>query len=178
LLDSYQQLPGYEAGRLAAATHIDSWIKSNAPASWTPGLVHGDYHFANVLFSPHAPELAAVIDWELASIGDPLLDLGHLLATWPGRAPDAITALPKAPGLPSKAEIVARYAWLSGRSLTDLTWYCVLATFRMAVLLEGTYARSRAGLASTAVGDTLGDMALTLLSRADDMTRNPDKTLN
>jgi aminoglycoside phosphotransferase (APT) family kinase protein len=176
-LESYAQMPGYESGRLAAVGGIRGWLEGNAPSGWTPGLLHGDYHFANVLFAPHGVELAAIVDWELASIGDPLLDLGHLLATWPGYDQGAITDRPKAPGLPSKAEVVARYAWLSGRSLADLRWYCVLACYRLAVLLEGTYARSRSGRAPRGIGDSMGKMALTLLFRADEMILDPSKML-
>jgi aminoglycoside phosphotransferase (APT) family kinase protein len=177
-LAGYQAVPGYDSGALGDVETLRGWLTDNTPGSWTPGLVHGDYHFANVLFAPHRPELAAVVDWELASIGDPLLDLGHLLATWPFHGAGSITNLPTAPGLPSRAEIIARYGWLTGRNLDHLVWYRVLACYRLAVLLEGTTVRARSGHADPAAGEMTRTMAVSLVTQGLEMVRDPSTMLD
>ena len=83
-LDGYGQFadwPGPAA--LGDVTGIGAWLEANRPASCAPGIIHGDYHLANMMFHVDSAEMAAVVDWELATIGDPLVDLGWLLATWP-----------------------------------------------------------------------------------------------
>ncbi|MDQ3106906.1 MAG: phosphotransferase family protein, partial [Actinomycetota bacterium] len=84
-LASYAAVEGYEGpgDDIPDVERVAHWLEAHRPASWTPGLIHGDFHFANVLVRHDVGALAAVVDWELATIGDPLLDLGHLLATWP-----------------------------------------------------------------------------------------------
>jgi aminoglycoside phosphotransferase (APT) family kinase protein len=105
------------------------------------------------------------VDWELSSLGDPLLDLGHLLVTWPG--PDiAQSAVEPLPGLPPATELVSAYAQRSGRDLRDLPWFRVLAAYRLAIILEGSYARACAGQAPASVGDMLHGAAIRLLARA------------
>ena len=144
-LDGYRRTEGYEPPVPGVTAEVVDWLCAHQPPGWRPGLVHGDYHLANVLVRTGGGGLAAIVDWELASVGDPLLDLGHLLATWPsddgpdGFPPDAI------PGLPTRDELVERYGQRSPRSLADLPWYRVLAGFRLATILDGTYARSLEG---------------------------------
>jgi aminoglycoside phosphotransferase (APT) family kinase protein len=103
---------------------IADWLAARLPASATTGLIHGDYHFGNVMFRHDAPEVAAVIDWELATLGDPLLDLGWLVATWPdaeGRGAGTIRIQPSA-GLPSTAALIDHYRARSERDLRDIGW--------------------------------------------------------
>jgi aminoglycoside phosphotransferase (APT) family kinase protein len=106
----------------------------------------------------------------MCTIGDPLLDLGWLLATWPesGNPAHAVAAgaLGAAGGLPEQDEVVARYAERSSRPLDQIDWYTVLACFKLAIVLEGTHARACAGKADRAVGDFLHDAAVALLQRA------------
>jgi aminoglycoside phosphotransferase (APT) family kinase protein len=124
---------GREAQRLAA---IGAWLHGNLPADFTPVLMHGDYHMFNVMLAPEPPaRVAAVVDWETATIGDPLLDLAGFCEVW--------TSAFGAPPWPGYDEIVARYA--TGRGLhevPDLRYYATLHNFRMSVLLEGVYQRS------------------------------------
>ena len=164
-LDSYAELPGYQPGQLPAVDAIGAWLDRHRPAGWQRGLVHGDFHLANVMFSHRSPRLAAIVDWELVAAGDPLLDLGHLLATWPGPGVPAVTPVPL-PGLPSSDDLVTAYAERSGRDLRDLPWYRVLACYRLAIILEGTHARAGAGQAPAATGDMLHGAAGRLLRRA------------
>ena len=131
--------------------------------------MHGDYHLANVLYRYDGPALAAIVDWEMCTIGDPLLDLGWLLATWPDPQEPAATVgagLAAAGGLPSPDEIVARYAEGSARDLSAIRWYGVLACFKLGIVLEGTHARAFAGKAPKPVGDMLHASTLGLFRRA------------
>ena len=115
------------------------------------------------------PALAAIVDWEMCTIGDPLLDLGWLLATWPvgGEPTDAMAGvLGDAGGLPAPEALVARYAERSARDLSAIAWYMVLACLKLGIVLEGTYARACAGKADRAVGEHLHAMTLSLFGRA------------
>lgn len=169
-LDSYAALDGYPGHDIPGVGEVADWLDRYRPPQGRAGLVHGDYHLANLLFSRTGPEVAAVVDWEMVTVGDPLLDLGWLLATWP--APDGApgsprsSALAAAGGLATPDELVAAYAEHSSRDLSAITWYRVLACFKLGIVLEGTHARACAGLAPVAVGDQLHAHALALLAQA------------
>jgi aminoglycoside phosphotransferase (APT) family kinase protein len=168
-LDSYSELPGYGGPDLPGVDRIGEWLDAHRPPTVQAGLMHGDFHFANVLMRPDAPRLAAIVDWELVTIGDPLLDLGHVLSLWPGENASSSTSSAAsfhAPGLPSSDEVIERYAQRSGRDLTHFGWYRVLACYRLGLILEGTHARACAGMAPTAVGDQLHATTVALLERA------------
>ena len=118
-----------------------------------------------------------MVDWELVTIGDPLLDLGHLLCTWPKQravppAPGDAGAIAtevvgvNAPGLPTPDEVIAQYAKGSARDLAALGWYRVLACYRLGLILEGTHARACAGLAPKETGDRLHASTVGLLEQA------------
>jgi aminoglycoside phosphotransferase (APT) family kinase protein len=144
---------------------LAEWLAGHLPAHWEPGLIHGDFHLGNVMFSRDEARVAAVVDWELATIGDPLLDLGHLLATWPSADPRR-TALPTPmPGLPDRRAIIERYAGGSTRDLGAIDWYQALACYRLAVILEGSYARACAGKAPMDVGRRLHAVAESLIEQ-------------
>lgn len=130
--------------------------------------MHGDYHIANVLFRIDQPKVAAILDWELATLGDPLLDLGRLLAAWPDSNGDGPLSQKVAPwdGFPHRDELIERYALGSGRALSDLLWFEVLACYKLGIILEGTKARADAGLADRATGDRLHRSAVALVRRA------------
>ncbi len=168
-LESYRELDGYGGPDIPGVDRVAAWLDAHRPTSWTPGLIHGDYHFSNVLMRADGPGLAAIVDWELTTIGDPLLDLGNLLATWPGGDGVAPTGSIDAPGLPTKHEVVARYAEGSSRDLSDIGWYEVLACYRLGCILEGTNARADAGLAPRDVGDLLHAITLGLFARAEQL---------
>jgi aminoglycoside phosphotransferase (APT) family kinase protein len=168
-LDSYSELDGYPGPEIPGVDRVGEWLDANRPANWKPGLIHGDYHLANVLVSKDKPErLAAIVDWELTTIGDPLLDLGWLLATWPepgGPAPGAVGVRPW-DGFPTAADLVARYTERTERDLSALAWYEVLACYKLGIILEGTHARAFAGKAPKVVGDMLHASTLGLFARA------------
>ena len=163
-LDGYSELPGYPGPQIPGVDAVGEWLAARLPVAPQAGIMHGDFHFGNVLIAFDRPAVAAMVDWELVTIGDPLLDLGHLLATWP--ANDGIGLSVAAPGLPTHDEVIAHYAARSTRSLDDFLWYRVLACYRLGLILEGTYARACAGLAPTAIGDQLHAHTVSLLEQA------------
>jgi aminoglycoside phosphotransferase (APT) family kinase protein len=168
-LESYSQLVGYGGPELPGLDGIAAWLTGNQPVASPPGILHGDYHVANVMFQVDSPTIVAVVDWEMSTIGDPLVDLGALLAVWPeseGRDDLIGSALSRSGGLPTEADLVERYAQRSVRDLRALDWYVVLAAFKLGILLEGSHARAQAGLADPATGDRLHALALSLMSRA------------
>lgn len=168
-LASYGELPGYAGPEIPALDEVAAWLEAHRPAHFEPGLIHGDFHFANVLFRHDAPRLAAVVDWELATIGDPLLDLGHLLATWPDPGAASSVAVLDAPGLPTRTEVAARWSARSGRDASDLRWYHVLACYRLGIILEGSNARAAAGMAPREIGDRLHALTVALFAQAADL---------
>ncbi len=152
-LDGYTELDGYPGPDIPAVREVGEWLTANQPSTWSPGIIHGDYHFLNVMFAPDSCRMAAIVDWELATIGDPLLDLGQLLSAWPDGG--SIDVGIGGPGWLSPDEVIARYADKSGRSVDDIDWYRVLACYRLGIILEGTHARAFAGKAPVEIGDQL-----------------------
>jgi aminoglycoside phosphotransferase (APT) family kinase protein len=167
-LESYAEYEGYPGPRIPGVERVARWLEDHRPADFRPGILHGDYHLSNVMYAPDGPELAAIVDWELSTIGDPLLDLGWLLATWPGEqgpGPGSIAVQPWE-GFPSADELVARYAERTGRDLASVPWYGVLACYKLGIILEGTHARAFAGKAPKATGDVLHATTVALFERA------------
>lgn len=167
-LEGYAKLPGYPGPEIEGVERVGDWLEQNRPTAWRPGILHGDYHLANVLFSREGPALAAVVDWELSTIGDPLLDLGWLLATWPEEGGSSLGAIGVQPwsGFPTALELVARYRERSDRDLGAIEWYAVLACYKLGIILEGTHARACAGQADKAVGDALHATTVGLFAQA------------
>lgn len=165
-LASYADFAGWSPAALPAVGKLANWLERHRPAEFAPGIMHGDYHLANVMFRHDGPQLAAIIDWELATIGDPLLDLGWVLATWPGIEGDSTVPVKPWIGFPTPAELVERYRAGSARDCSATEWYLALACFKLGILLEGTFARACAGKAPRDVGERLHGRAVTLLERA------------
>ena len=166
-LDSYARYEGYPGPDIPGLERTAAWLDQHRPSAWTPGILHGDYHLANVMYAFDGPRLAAIVDWEMCTIGDPLLDLGWLVATWPDpERPGPTAALGAAGGFPTTHEIVAHYAARSTRDCGAIDWYVVLACFKLGIVLEGTHARAFAGKAPQATGDLLHAITLGLFDRA------------
>ena len=107
-------------------------------------IIHGDYSPFNVMVALQPPaRLAAIIDWDTGTIGDPLIDLGHLLARWtePGEEPVITLQAGGVDGYPTRADLARRYGERTGRDLSALPYYEALALFKLAVILEGRHAR-------------------------------------
>lgn len=169
MLDKYAVHEGWPGPQgLPYVAEVAAWLESSRPASFQPGLVHGDFHMGNVMFSGKRCELVAVVDWELATIGDPLIDLGWLVATWPSPSDDGLPRLRTTPwlGFARVPEIIAHYSKLSGRALDNLQWYVVLSCYKLGIILEGTHARACAGKADPHEGNALHQSAIWLFERA------------
>jgi len=162
------QLARYETRELPELGFVTDWLEANRPEMSAPGIIHGDYSPFNVMVARDTPaRLAAIVDWDTGTIGDPLLDIGHLLARWTEPGEDAVIAeLPGGVwGYPSRAQMAVRYGAATGRDLAALPYYEALALFKLAVILEGNFARERAaGVPDSA--NSMGEIVPRLLRGA------------
>jgi aminoglycoside phosphotransferase (APT) family kinase protein len=145
-LDRYQRA---QTRALALADELARWLADERPTSPRATLLHNDWRLDNMAVAPGDPgRCVAVFDWDMCTLGDPLADLGTLLALWsnPGEAPAGTNPMPtQAPGFLTREEAVARYGERSGRDLAAVPWYDVFGTFKMAVVLQQIYARYARG---------------------------------
>jgi aminoglycoside phosphotransferase (APT) family kinase protein len=160
---------------IAAVDEVTRWLADNLPESGPATIVHGDYRLGNVMFS--GSRLSAIFDWELATIGDPLADVGYLVATWTQRGdPESpifsLGAVTRRAGFPTREDLIARYEQRSGRSMQHLDWYHTLALWKSAVFLEGSYKRRLAGTTDDPFFDQLKDGVPELAERALATARN------
>lgn len=120
------------------------WLRAHKPLDYVPGLMHGDYQFANVMYRHGAPAtLAAIVDWEMGTVGDPKLDLAWMVQSWPtdetgGGGMDYVDMR----GMPARDDVVDHYAEVSGRQVDDLDYYLVLAKWKLAIVLEQGFQRA------------------------------------
>jgi aminoglycoside phosphotransferase (APT) family kinase protein len=133
-----------------AAGEVERRLRADVPESPPSVVVHGDYRLGNLMVADDAPaRLEAILDWELATIGDPLADLGYLVATWsePGAAehPLLLSPVTARPGFPSRAGLGERYAERTGNDLSRLAWYEAFSLWKGAVFCEALYARHLRG---------------------------------
>jgi aminoglycoside phosphotransferase (APT) family kinase protein len=131
---------------IPAVEHVAGKLVQTLPEPLQPTVVHGDYRLGNVMVIRDAPtRVQAVLDWEMGAIGDPRADVGYLLATYsePGgdASPLGTSPVTAAPGFPSKAQLVERYAMQSGRDVEPLEWFEALALWKAAVFCEAIYGR-------------------------------------
>lgn len=172
-LDGYREMPNYTGASLPHVDAVGDWLERHRPAESHIGIIHGDLQFANVMFCRDQPRMAGLIDWELSTLGDPLLDLGWILTSWtePGD-PDTGRKPAAEPwdSFVSRAELIKLYGEISGRDMRDMPWFFVLACFKLACLLEGTYARACAGKAPVEMGNFLHSYALWLMEKARQLT--------
>jgi aminoglycoside phosphotransferase (APT) family kinase protein len=168
-LDAYASYEGWPGPRaLGDVEGVGRWLGENVPSSFTPGLMHGDYHIGNVMFRHDAPELAAIFDWELGTLGDPLLDFANLIATWPASDGTRTVSISVEPwqGFPTIDEMIACYRAVTHRNTAHLRWYGVLACYRLGILLEGTFARACNNKAPLVTGLRFHESAIRLFERA------------
>jgi aminoglycoside phosphotransferase (APT) family kinase protein len=156
---------------------VTQWLGVHRPESVPATIVHGDYRLGNTMFA--GSRLVAIFDWELATIGDPLADVGYLIATWAQRDdPEGsivgLSPVTREPGFPTREELVARYEERSGRSMSDLRWYTTLALWKSAVFLEGSYKRRLAGTTDDPFFDKLERGVPELAERAWATARSQD----
>jgi aminoglycoside phosphotransferase (APT) family kinase protein len=162
---------------IPAVEAVGGWLKANLPDSPPATVVHGDYRLGNVLLAPDAPaRIAAVLDWEMSTIGDPLADLGYFCTLYverddPSLGKFELSKVTRAEGWPTRAELVARYEERSGRSMTDIRWYQTLALWKSVVFMEGNYKRASSGMSDDPYLKAFGDGVIGLAERAEALTR-------
>ncbi|HEV7720915.1 MAG TPA: phosphotransferase family protein [Iamia sp.] len=161
-----RELPGFDE---AAA-----WLRAHRPLDFTPGLMHGDYQFANVMYRHGAPAtLAAIVDWEMGTVGDPKLDLAWVVGSWPedtSGGDGTVGGYVDMTGMPSRTAVLDRYAEVSGRPVDDIDYYCVLAKWKLAVVLEAGFQRA----ADDPVLQTYGPVVLQLMADAAELAATTD----
>ncbi|HEX3899489.1 MAG TPA: phosphotransferase family protein [Mycobacteriales bacterium] len=133
-----RDLPGLEVAT--------AWLGNHKPLDFIPGLMHGDYQFANVMYRHGAPaRMAAIVDWEMGTVGDPKLDLAWMIQGWPAdtSSPDTVgESYVDMVGMPTSDEVLAHYASVSGRQVDDIDYYLVLAKWKLAIVLEQGFQRA------------------------------------
>jgi len=159
---------------IAAVESVGRWLGQNLPSSGPATIVHGDYRLGNTLFASEAPaHLEAVLDWEMATIGDPLADIGYLGMMWSeagdptGGLREHLGKVTRAEGFATRAELVARYEERSGRSMSNVRWYTALALWKSVVFMEGNYKRAIAGTVDDPYLRQFGDGVLELAGEAE-----------
>ncbi|HEY5989355.1 MAG TPA: phosphotransferase family protein, partial [Streptosporangiaceae bacterium] len=177
-LSATREMPGYEelTGRLAAGLPSISGPRQAAQAGQAlaaGSLVHGDFRLDNMLITPdEEPKIAAVVDWEMSTLGDPLADLGLTLVYWADPGEEDLLqfgsrgGLTASPGFLTRAELARHYAEITGRDLSRLGYYMAFGCFKLAVVLEGIHARY---LQHKTVGegfDRQGEVVPALIERA------------
>jgi aminoglycoside phosphotransferase (APT) family kinase protein len=163
---------------IPAVESVGGWLAEKMPESGPATIVHGDFRLGNTLFAGGAPAaLAAVLDWEMATIGDPLADLGYLCMMWTeagdpsGGMRDSLGSVTRAEGFPSRAEMIGLYEERSGRSMSDIRWYMTLALWKSVVFMEGNYKRAIAGTTDDPYLRQFGDGVLELARQAEAVSR-------
>jgi aminoglycoside phosphotransferase (APT) family kinase protein len=143
----YGQWNASKTRELRAVDEVHDALSARIPEQGPAAIVHGDYRLDNCLVAP-AGEVLAVLDWEICTLGDPLADVGLLCVYWTG-PDDAASAwvgtATRAPGFPNRADLVARYAEVSSKDLSNIEFYVAFAFWKLACILEGVYARYLGG---------------------------------
>jgi aminoglycoside phosphotransferase (APT) family kinase protein len=151
-----------------------AWLRAHKPLDYVPGIMHGDYQFANVMFRHGAPaRLAALVDWEMGTVGDPKLDLGWVIQSWPedtSGGDGSVGGYVDLTGMPSRTELLEHYRQVSGRQVDDIDYYNILARWKLGVVLEQTY--QRAG--NTEKGAAFGPLVVDLLKSAAELAATTD----
>jgi aminoglycoside phosphotransferase (APT) family kinase protein len=170
------QLDSYGGRALPVAEDVAGWLEARRPVDQPLALTHGDYKLDNVLVSLDLPpRLLAIVDWEMASIGDPLVDLAWAMIFHPGPEGTMRLGMAKEPTfaqqqLPTRQVLIERYAAGSGRDVADIGWYDVFARWKLAVVLEGSYAKFLRGESSKPVHEYFGQQVDLLLGSAADIS--------
>lgn len=161
-LRSYEALYDYPGRELPGYDATAAWLRASVPATFRPGIMHGDVGTPNALFADDPPaRLTALIDWELSTLGDPLIDLAWLcLGLRDERAPDVAPegALYNVANMPTRQELARYYAAGTGRDLADFDYYLVLALFKGGCILEYKVAQAAAGILPAETGAFFGEL--------------------
>ena len=166
-------LGAYKVRELPGLHEAADWLRRNGPASYRQGIMHGDYQFANVIFAHGRPaRLAAIVDWEMTTVGDPLLDLAWSLLGYDGENPSDDGFYLDMKGMPARSELLEHYETISGLSTENIDYYLVLANWKLGIVLEKTYAAGvRTGKVDTKIKDAFETMNPRLIATAAQLAR-------
>ena len=150
---------------------VMNWLLSNKPDDVGSCIIHGDWRIDNMVFDLGQKKLVGVLDWELATVGDPLMDLGSALAYWIDKDDEPMFAsLRRQPshldGMPTRKDFIAKYLQLSGRKCDDFTFYEVFGLFRLTVIIQQIWARYKAGQTTNPAFKGFGMGVNILINRA------------
>ncbi|HEY3021564.1 MAG TPA: phosphotransferase family protein [Solirubrobacteraceae bacterium] len=154
---------------------VGAWLRENLPDQQAATIVHGDFRLGNTMFAPGAPaRLVAIFDWEMATIGDPLADVGYLTTLWtepddPPLGMFELSSVTRAEGFPRRDELITRYEERTGRSVRDIGWYRTLALWKSIVFMEGNYKRAITGATDDPYLHGFGEGVVELARRAEEM---------
>jgi aminoglycoside phosphotransferase (APT) family kinase protein len=167
-------LDAYKVRELPGLDEASDWLRRNRPAHHTAGIMHGDYQFANVMFTHGGPaRLAAIVDWEMTTIGDPLLDLAWCLLGYDGENPREGGFYLDMRGMPTRSEVLEHYEKVSGLSTENIDYYLVLANWKFGIVLEKTYAAAvKTGKVDPKIKETFGAMIPELIATAAELARS------
>jgi aminoglycoside phosphotransferase (APT) family kinase protein len=164
------QLDRSRSRDLPGADDLRDGLAATVPTSPKPAIVHGDFRLDNLIVDPEKRQVKAVLDWEMATIGDPLTDLGLLVTYWDVLGSETAadnpiaTAIGPAAGFPPASDLLDRYAKTSPVDLSALPWYTALACYKLAVILEGIHYRHTQGQTVGAGFDQIGAIVPTLIA--------------
>jgi aminoglycoside phosphotransferase (APT) family kinase protein len=159
-------------GPIPVMDPVMEWLASERPEPRRVAMLHQDYKFDNVMFAPRDPSrMTAVLDWEMATVGDPLADLGLTLTYWSLPEAQKVAGMEESAGWWNREQMIERYVEKTGFSVEGLHWYEVLGTFKLAVIIQQIYARYAHGQTSDQRFAAMGAMARGLAERARAMIR-------
>jgi aminoglycoside phosphotransferase (APT) family kinase protein len=169
---------------IPAVERVGAWLAEHLPNPNPPTqatIVHGDYRLGNTIFAADAPaRLESVLDWEMATIGDPLADLGYLCMMWTedgdpkGGMREYLGGVTRREGFPTRAELIDLYEQRSGRSMQDIRWYTTLALWKSVVFMEGNYKRAIAGATDDPYLKQFGEGVVELAKQAEGVALGDD----
>src|SRR6202012_1736330 len=167
-------LDAYKVRELPGLDEASDWLRRNRPPHYQPGIMHGDYQFANVIVSYGCPaRLAAIVDWEMTTVGDPLLDLAWALLGYDGENPSDDGFYLDMLGMPTRSELLEHYEKISGLSTENIDYYLVLANWKLGIVLEKTYAAGvRTGKVDPNIQNAFGEMIPRLITTAAELARS------
>jgi aminoglycoside phosphotransferase (APT) family kinase protein len=173
----HRQWEGSKTREIPLIDEVHDRLAARVPDQGPATIVHGDYRLDNMILTPDAAGVAAVVDWELCTLGDPLADVGMLLVYWGDRDADLFPLFEPAttgPGFPSLAQVKERYAERSGRDLALIDFYVALGMWKLAIILEGVFKRFSAGQYGDNADDAVkafGENVVKLAEAASDAER-------
>ena len=156
---------------------LTDWLASDVPESPPPAIIHNDYKLNNLVLDPDdLTEVRAVLDWEMATVGDPLFDLAVSLSYWieagdPDELKAVMPTVTATPGFMTRKDLIDRYAESSGRDLSAMHWYVVFGYFKLAGILQQIYARWKNGQTTDERFATFGERVRTLILHAERLSR-------